>query len=263
MLLDGKTAVVFGAGGQIGSRVARVFAREGASIHMSGPHREPVERFAAEIRESKGRAEAAEVDALKEDAVGEYLDRVASRSEKIDIVFNAMGTGTGEDVVAPSLEVPIERFLRYTTTVVASQFLTARVAARHMAQRRSGVVVFLGATPALGVAPFIAGASAAHAAIEGLTRCLATEWSPMGIRVVCVRPAGMTDTKRIQDVFGAMAKAAGAPKEALLQAAAEKALLRRMPTVPETAEIAAFLASDRASAITGAIINASCGEVLD
>jgi len=263
MLLKGKTAVVFGAGGQIGSQVARVFAREGASVHLSGPHLEAVERVAAEIRESKGQAEAAELDALKEDAVNAYVDGVAKKAETIDVVFNAMGTGSGEDVVAPSLEVPMERFLRYTTTVVASQFLTARAATRHMARRRSGVVVFLGATPACGVAPFIAGASAAHAAIEGLTRCLATEWSPMGIRVVCVRPAGMTDTKRIQGVFGAMAKVAGAPKEALLQAAVEKTLLKRMPTVPETAELVAFLASDRASTVTGAILNASCGEVLD
>ncbi len=263
MLLEDKTAVIFGAGGQIGSQVARVLAREGTSVYLSGPHRESVEQSAAEIRGAGGKAEADEVDALDEEAVNAYVDRVAKHAGTIDIVFNAMGVLSGTDVVSPSLDVPVEKFTEYMTTVVASQFLTARAAARHMASHRSGVVVFLGATPARGVAPFIAGASAAHAAIEGLTRCLATEWSPMGIRVVCVRPAGMTDTRRIQQVFGAMAKAAGAPKEALLQAAAEKTLLKRMPTVPETAEVVAFLASDRASTLTGAIINASCGEVLD
>jgi len=134
---------------------------------------------------------------------------------------------------------------------------------RHMAPRRSGVVIFLGATPALGGAPFIAGASAGLAAIDGLTRCLATEWSPMGIRVVCVRPSGLTDTRRIHELWATMAKAAGVPKEALLQAAAEKTLLKRLPTVPEIAELIAFVASERASTLTGTIVNASCGEVLD
>jgi NAD(P)-dependent dehydrogenase (short-subunit alcohol dehydrogenase family) len=119
------------------------------------------------------------------------------------------------------------------------------------------------ATPAKGVAPFIAGASATKAAVEGLARCLATEWGPLGIRVVCVRSAGIPESPRIQEVFEGMARIAGVPKDALFQAAKEKTLLKRMPTLGETAAITAFLASDGASSLTGAIINASRGEVLD
>lgn len=262
MLLQNKNALIFGGGGHIGSGVARVMAREGASVYLSGPHLAPVKKVADEIRAAGGRAEASELDALDEPGVNAYVDRVAKQAGRVDVVFNAMGV-SGEEAVGPSVDISIEKFMKYMQAMVPSQFLTARVAARHMAAQRSGVVVFLGATPALGVAPLIAGASAAHAAIEGLTRSLATEWSPLGIRVVCIRPNGMTDTRRIQGVLSAMGKLVGMPPEAMIQGAAEKTLLKRMPTVPETSEVIAFLASDRASTMTGAIVNASCGEVLD
>lgn len=266
MLLKDKIAVIFGAGGMIGAQVARTFVREGAMVFLSGPHLGPVEKVTQEIKITGSRAEAAEVDALNEKAVEAYLDRVMKQAGKIDIVFNAMGKHLAEHdkvVVAPSTTIPYEDFLVPMMTAAASQFLTARTAVRYMEQRHSGVVIFLSATPARGVAPFIPGHSAAHGAIEGLTRSLATEWSPLGIRVVCIRPAGMLESRRIQHVFEGMGNVLGIPNDALLAAAKEKTLLKRMPTLAETAEVAAFLASDRASSITGAIINASNGEVLD
>lgn len=262
MLLKNKVALIFGGGGQIGSGVARVMGREGARVYVSGPRLPAVQAVADAVRAAGGQAHAAQVDALDEAAVAAYVDGVAREAGGVDVVFNAMGV-SGEEAVGSSLDIPLDTFMKYMRAMVPSQFLTARVAARHMAQKRSGVVIFLGATPALGVAPLIAGASAAHAAIEGLTRSLATEWSPMGIRVVCIRPNGMTDTHRIQGVLGAMGRLMGAPQEAMLQAAAEKTLLKRMPTVPETSEVVAFLASDHAATLTGTILNASCGEVMD
>lgn len=262
MELEGKTALIFGAGGQIGARVAQVFAREGARLHLSGPRAESVQRTVEAVRAAGGSAEADVVDATDDAQVTRYVDAVAQRSGRVDTVFNAMGVA-GDEVVAPSTEVPRDRFMTYLERMVPSQFLTARAAARHMLRQRAGTVVFLGATPAMGVAPFIAGAAAAHAAIEGLCRCLATEWSPMGVRVMCFRSAGMSDSRRIQGVLQAMAGIAGAPPEAFMQMAREKPLLKRMSTLAEAAEAIAFLASDRASTLTGAIVNGSCGEVMD
>lgn len=264
MLLQNKTAVIFGTGGAIGSQVARVFAREGAAVFLSGWHLESVEKVAKEIHALQGNAEAAEVDALNEEAVNAYLDRVVKQARKIDIVFNAMGRQPVEyDNGVPSTEVPFEKFLIPMTTHAASQFLTARSAVRHMIPHRSGVVVFLSATPAVIAAPFIAGISASFGAVEGMTRCLATEWGSSGIRVACVRPGGMPETRTIRQTWEAMARSAGIPKDAFAEAVRERALLKRVSTVAETAEVVAFVASDRASSITGAIINASCGEVLD
>lgn len=262
MELKGKTALVFGAAGQVGSAVAKVFAREGASVHLSGPNLGAVENLAATLRADGANASAYKVDATADDEVLRHTDEVAASDTGIDIVFNAMGVG-GAEIVAPSLDVGTDRFMHYLARMVPSQFLTARAAARHMVRQGRGVVVLLGATPSAGVAPFIAGASAAHAAIDGLARCLATEWSPSGVRVVCFRSAGMSDSRRIQSVLSSMADLAGAPLEVFLQGAQQKPLLRRMSTLAEAAEAIGFLASDRASTITGAIVNGSCGEVLD
>lgn len=262
MELAGKTALVFGAGGQVGGQVARVFAREGAVLFLSGPRLPSVERLAAELRQAGAQAKADVVDATDDQAISRYVDGVAQATGRIDIVFNAMGVA-GEEVVAPSTEVSRERFMTYLEQVVPSQFLTARAAARHMLRQGAGAVVLLGATPAKGVAPFMAGASAAHAAIEGLALGLATEWSPMGVRVVCFRSAGMADSRRIQGVLDAMATVVGAPRDAFVQAARDKPLLKRMSTLAEAAEAIAFLASDRASAFTATVVNGCCGEVVD
>lgn len=262
MELAGKTALVFGAGGQVGSQVARAFAREGARLFLSGPRIQSLDGLASDLRRSGAQVDVAEVDATDDRAVTRHVDDAARAGGRIDVVFNAMGV-QGDEVVAPSTEVSRERFMTYLEQVVPSQFLTARAAARHMLRQRSGAVVLLGATPARGVAPFMAGASAAHAAIEGLALSLATEWSPMGVRVVCYRSAGMADSRRIQGVLDAMAHIVGAPREAFVQAARDKPLLKRMSTLAEAAEAITFLASDRASVFTGTVVNGCCGEVVD
>src|SRR5262249_15286809 len=136
MLLHDKTAVIFGAGGAIGKEVAREFALEGAAVYLSGRHLAPVEDVAREIRGSHGSAEAAQVDALDEQAVTAYLDRVAQAAGGIDILFNAIGPqpkdyGNGTN----TMELPLEQFLLPLTTLVASHFITARAAARHMVEQ--------------------------------------------------------------------------------------------------------------------------------
>ena len=265
MLLKNKVAVIFAAGGAVGGMVSRVFVQEGATVFLSGRKLESVAKIAKEIYSSDGRVTVEQIDALNQHEVNAYLDRVVKKTGKIDVVFNAIGIDPKKAgaFVMPSVDVSPGEFLDYTNSVVLSQFLTAQAAARHMVPRRSGVVIFLTATPARGVAPLMAGHSAGHAAVEGLIRCLATEWSPSGIRVVGIRSGGMPETPRIQEVLAGMAKVIGMPKDMLLQATKEKALLKRMVTVTETAQVAAFLASDSASSLTGAIINSSCGEVLD
>jgi 3-oxoacyl-[acyl-carrier protein] reductase len=263
MLLKNKVAAIFAAGGAVGGQVAQELAREGATVFMSGRRLEPVKRTAQSLDSTDGQVFVEQIDALDQDEVNAYLDRVVTQAGRIDVVFNALGPASAGDLVMPSTEIPVDRFLSYINSAVLSQFLTARSAARHMLTRRSGVVVFITATPARGVAPLLAGHAAGHAAIEGLVRCLATEWSPSGIRVVGVRSAGMPESPRIQEVFQAFSQAMGATKEMFAQATVERTLLKRMPLLSDTAKMICFLASDHANSVTGAIINASCGEVLD
>jgi NADP-dependent 3-hydroxy acid dehydrogenase YdfG len=92
MLLEHKKAVIYGAGGAIGSAVARAFAHEGADLFLAGRTRARVESIADEISAAGGVAEAAEVDALDEDAIEKHMDDVVAWVQRIDVLFNGSPT---------------------------------------------------------------------------------------------------------------------------------------------------------------------------
>ena len=92
MLLNDKVAVIYGAGGAIGGAVARAFASEGANLFLTGRCLSPVEVVAREIFSVGGSAEAAEVDALDEQAVDRHLQSVIDKAGRVDISFNAVGS---------------------------------------------------------------------------------------------------------------------------------------------------------------------------
>ncbi|MBS1690135.1 MAG: SDR family NAD(P)-dependent oxidoreductase, partial [Bacteroidetes bacterium] len=94
--LKNKVAVIYGAGGEIGGAVARAFAREGARLFLTGRRLAPVEALARNIVSAGGIAEAAQVDALDEQAIDKHLQSVATKAGRIDISFNAMGTSPTE-----------------------------------------------------------------------------------------------------------------------------------------------------------------------
>ena len=127
LLLNDKVTAIFGAGGAIGSQVAREFSHEGATIFLSGRRLDSVEKVAKEIRPPNGKADAREVDALDEKAVNDYLDYVIEQAGRIDIVFNAVGPQPIEfDNGKSTMELSFEKFVIPMNTYVASNFLTAR-----------------------------------------------------------------------------------------------------------------------------------------
>jgi short chain dehydrogenase len=91
MLLKDKISVVYGAGGGVGSAIARKFAHEGAQVYLTGRRLDPIKKIAAEISNSGGTAKAAELDAIDEKAIEAHLDSVIAEAGKIDISFNAVG----------------------------------------------------------------------------------------------------------------------------------------------------------------------------
>lgn len=263
MLLKNKTALIFGAGGSIGKEVARAFGREGARLYLSGRNRETVDPVAADITAAGGHATVAQVDALDEKAVDAYVADVARDAGHVDVVFNLTGPQPVEYKHGlPALELPFELFKVPMATVVASQFLTARAAARHMLDHGNGVVLLLSASLARNGAPLSAHTSSAFAAVEGLTRCLANEWGPK-LRVVCVRSEAMPETRAIKQTFAAYARTMGMTTADFERFITEKNPLKRLPSTKDTANIAAFAASDLAATITGATLNSTCGAVLD
>src|SRR5262249_47562010 len=136
--------------------------------------------------------------------------------------------------------------------------------AKHMAQQKHGVILTLTAVPSKLPAPLVGGMAPAWAAIEALTRTLAGEMGAYGVRVACLRADGMPETDTITEVFGLHAKGHGMPSNKEFQGLMESfTLLKRLPALHEVANAAVFMASDNATAITGTVINVTCGSVID
>jgi 3-oxoacyl-[acyl-carrier protein] reductase len=253
MLLQNKTAIIYGAGGAIGSAVARAFGAEGARVFLSGRTLGPVQAVAEEIAAAGGSAEAAQVDALDEAAVDRYTDQVAEQAGGIDVSFNAVGVYPVQGT--PLTDLALDDFAYPITTWPSTQFLTARAAARHMALKRTGVIITLTASPARLALPGAGGFGVACAAIEALTRTLAAELGPQGVRVVCLRPHRIGDSGGSADP-----RSEEADFRRVLE---EMTLLKRLPTLAEVANTAVFLASDHAASMTGAVANLTGGMDVD
>jgi NAD(P)-dependent dehydrogenase (short-subunit alcohol dehydrogenase family) len=263
MLLNDKVAVIYGAGGGTGGAVARAFASEGARVFLTGRRLEPVGAVAREIVAAGGSAEAAEVDALDEHAVDAHLQSVIDKAGRIDISFNAIGIPNAKIVGVPLAELDVENFDLPITTYARSYFLTARLAARRMMPNRSGVIMTVTALLSRTGTPLVGGYGPAQAAKEALTRDLSAELAAQGIRVVGLRPQGMPETRTIKDAWVPRAKASGMTWEQWQALLASRTHPRRLMTLAEMANVAAFVASDKASGMTGTTVNLTMGSLDD
>jgi NAD(P)-dependent dehydrogenase (short-subunit alcohol dehydrogenase family) len=261
MMLEDQVAVVYGAGGAIGGAVARAFAAEGARVFLTGRAIAPVEAVAAEIVAADGWAEAAEVDALDERAVDEHLRFVVERAGRVDISFNAVGLPAASVVGAPLTELGAAQFSLPIATYTTAYFLTARLAARRMIPNGRGVIMTVTALPARTGSRLNGGYGPAHAAKEALTRDLSLELAPHGIRVVGLRPHGMPATDTMREVYES--KANGLTWEQFEATLANSSHAQRVMALDEVAGMAAFMASDRASGMTGTTVNLTMGGVAD
>jgi NAD(P)-dependent dehydrogenase (short-subunit alcohol dehydrogenase family) len=263
MLLGKKNAVVYGASGAIGSAVAHAFAGEGARVFLGGRNSAALNVVAEKIRSSGGVADVAVVDALDEDAVEAHADAVVQHAGSLDISFNAISLPQTGIQGTQIVDLPADGFDLPMTTYPKANFLTARAAARRMTDQGSGVILTITASPSRTAVPRMGGMAPAWAAIEALSRGLAAELGPHGVRVVCLNAAGMPDTPQISEVYGLHADAYGISRDAFQARMADLTLRKQLPTATEIANVAAFLASDRASAITGAITNLTGGMIVD
>jgi NAD(P)-dependent dehydrogenase (short-subunit alcohol dehydrogenase family) len=263
MMLRDKVAVVYGAGGGIGGAVAQAFAREGAKLSLTGRDLASVEIVAKEIGSAGGSAEAAEVDALDERAVDAHLEHVMEVAGRVDISFNAVGIPNANIVGVPLVELDAERFSLAISTYLTSYFLTARLAARRMVPKGSGVIMTVTALHSRTGIPLVGGYGPAQAAKEALTRDLSAELAPRGIRVVGLRPQGMPETRTIKDAYEPRAKASGMTWDQWQESLASRTHPRRLMTLEEMANVAAFMASDQASGMTGTTVNLTMGSLDD
>ena len=260
-LLDGKVAVIYGAAGGVGSTVAKAFAREGASVFLTGRTEGSLEAIAKEIRSSGGSADVSTVDALDPKAVETHLNKIATKTGKLDISFNLIGTSVA--IGKKLTELSEDQFMDAAFQKVRSYFITMTAAARIMEKQGKGVILSLTAPNARLPRPNMGGFAVGGAAIEALCRQLAFEVGPRGVRVVCLRTGGTPDNPVLQAVFTHLAKLRGTTLQAIADSEAQITALKRAPMMPEVANAAVLIASDYASAITATTANASCGELVD
>ncbi|RYZ05628.1 MAG: SDR family oxidoreductase [Myxococcales bacterium] len=264
-LLNGKVAIIHGGGGAIGGAAALAFAREGARVFLAGRSLGRLQEVADAVRAAGGVAEISVVDALDETAVTAHAELVLARAQRIDVVLNAIGL---EHVQGRSFtEQSLEDFATPVIGYTRAHFIIAKAASRAMVRQRSGVILALSTPGSVLPGPGFMGYGVACAALEAMTRHLAGELGGHGVRAVCLRADAIPDAlprSHSREVFEAAAAAHGMTPESMLAAHAQRAtLLGRLPTLQQVADAAAFFASERAAATTGAIVNLTCGSRVD
>jgi NAD(P)-dependent dehydrogenase (short-subunit alcohol dehydrogenase family) len=252
MLLDGKTAVIWGGGGAIGGAVARAFAREGAHVFLAGRTQPPLDAVAGDIAAAGGRVETALVDALDEAAVDAHAQAVVDAAGGIDVALNAITHGDVQGV--PMVEMSLADYVQPIETGLRTTFLTWRAAARHMiAGGRGGVILAFGGSgdPPRGF--HLGGLQAGFEVIESMRRQLSAEAGPHGIRVVTLRSGGVPESIDPSASF----------REAAEVSITGMTMTGRAATLADVGEVAAFVASDRARTMTAATVNVSAGALVD
>jgi NAD(P)-dependent dehydrogenase (short-subunit alcohol dehydrogenase family) len=144
-----------------------------------------------------------------------------------------------------------------------SYFLTARLTARRMVPNGSGVIMTVTALHSRTGIPLVGGYGPAQAVKEALTRNLSAELAPHGIRVVGLRPQAMPESGTIREAFEPRAAATGLTWEQWQEMLASRTHPRRLMMLEEMANVAAFVASDRASGLTGTTVNLTMGSLDD
>jgi NAD(P)-dependent dehydrogenase (short-subunit alcohol dehydrogenase family) len=257
MLLGNKNAVIYGAGGSIGGAVAKEFAREGARVFLAGRTREKLEGVAKDIRSAGGSAEVAVLDALDEEAVDEHAGAMVSEAGSIDVSFNLITRGDVQGI--PLIEMKTDDLLHAVVNGLRSNFITARAAARHMVEQGSGVILALDSGSAKG-SPMMGSTGPADAATDTFIRNLAAEIGPRGVRVVGIWTAGLPETFAKENIAAVDSRfEEEAALQGLIDSLDQMRMTRRSPRLEEVAATAAFLASEKAGAITGTFVNVTSG----
>lgn len=245
MLLENKTAVIYGGGGAIGGAMASGFAAEGARVFLAGRTPASLEAVADRIRAAGGQAETAVVDALDASAVNDHIDAVAEKAGSVDVSVNLI---TQDAVFQPLADISTSDFVTAVGKGLTTQLITTKAAARHMVRQESGVLLFFGGSDHAHNIPGLGNVQVGMDAIESLRRQWAVELAPHGIRTVTLLTGGIVDT------FPDIPEMAG-PRQSIVDASP----LKRAATMADVGGVAAFVASEKGRSITSTQVNISFG----
>lgn len=248
--LNGRVGLVTGGGGGIGREIARRLAREGMAAAVLDRDGAAAQAVAAEI---EGLAVTADVTSPEE--VQRAVEGVLARFNQIDVLVNNAGVAW----MGPALETPLEALQSMLRVNVEGVFIVNSAVLPHMIARRSGSIINLASWAGKTGNAYFAGYCASKFAVIGLTQALAREMAPHGIRVNAICPGIVVDTA-MRTAIEMQQRQYGLPETA---ERAKSIPIGRVSVPDDVARIAAFLASDESSYMTGEAINLSGGLLMD
>jgi 3-oxoacyl-[acyl-carrier protein] reductase len=241
-----QVVVVTGSSTGIGLAVAAAFGREGATVVVNSRDQGRAEAAARELRAQGAVATGVGADVSDPVQAEALMAAVVARHDRIDVLVNNAGTGS----VVPALQLTPEDWRRVVDLNLGGTFFCAQAAARRMIPRGRGVIVNIGSLFAHSGMPLRAAYAASKHGVVGLTRTLAVEWAPHGLRVLGVDP-GFVRTR----VMEASQRAGGFTDADVVR----RTPLHRFASPEEIAAVVLFAASDDARYMTGVHLRADGG----
>lgn len=239
-MLNGKVAIITGGTRGIGLEIGRVFLEEGAKVILFGSKEESVKKALDTLKKENSNYDVKGYypDLINESEIKEVFATIEKEYGRIDILVNNAGLSSN----TPLLDFTIEEFDKIMNINVKAVFVLSKVAVPYL-KKTKGVILNTSSMVSMYGQPSGVAYPASKFAVNGITKSLARELAPLGIRVNAVAP-GITETDMVKSL----------PQE-LIEPLIKTIPLGRIGTPKDIANAFLFLASDKASYITGAIIN--------
>ena len=195
MDLRGKTAIITGGGRGIGRAAALDLAREGSNVVISSRNRQELDAVCTEVEGLGGVALGLQLDLSKEENLQALVDRTVDRFGTVDILIN----NAGIIIPKPFIEVTVDELDETMNINLRSAFILSQKVFKIMMQKRSGYIINISSTVALGVPPQLATYGVSKCGMSGLSQALYEAGKDFGVKVSTVYP-GITDTKMVRDI---------------------------------------------------------------
>lgn len=254
--LEDKVVIITGAADGLGRVMAGMFADEGALLTLAGRRTAMLETAAAELRQDGHRAIAVTADVTDEAAVVAMVAATVEEYGRVDVMCNNAAQ-PGKDLHI--WEQTLENWnATIAVDVTAAMLCSREVLKQSMLERRSGSIVSFSSTAGLEGIPRKSHYCTAKAGLRTLTKVVAKEVGPYGIRVNCLVPGGI-QTELLANYWRRLAGEQGVPWEEIRDKGAASTALKKVAVPEEIAAAALFLASDESSAVTGQSLTVDCG----
>ena len=244
--LDGRIAIVTGAGRGIGFGIARRLSRAGATVVIAELNARTGEPAAALLKDEGFAAGFVETDVTRPDSVEALAQAVRRDYGRIDILVNNAGLAE----IGPTETFPLDLWQKQIDVMFNGVFFCMQAVGRVMLEQRRGVILNVSSIGGLGAWPMRSAYNSAKAAVISLTENIGTEWARRGVRVVAVAP-GVTRTAILQQMVE--------EKIASLEQYNRRTPMGRVAEVDEIAAVVQFLVSDRASYVTATTVTVDGG----